>query len=170
MILGGISGNTFAVIGLLLDILGVVILAVPEFPWLTRKFKFGKLRDAMDSLDHGGLSSGDTGFNEVVSLHNDSQPNLEITPDDVSEIKYEPKVESVIENGHVVDERVVNRVEFEYAEQTEFAGLEVVSQSTLPGRIYPKMQKLVEKDERRIRLLGLVIILCGFTFQFIGVL
>lgn len=159
------SGDWIAAGGLLLDILGVGVLAIPDIPTAARRFRFGRLRAARNYLDRGGLADGDIGFKEAVNLHNESQPNVDIAPSDVTKIEYGPYLRPVFKDGQVVDREVINRISIEYVEGAEFAGLEIAEFGTPPENFYPKIRQIVERGERQTRLLGLLLIIIGFILQ-----
>lgn len=155
-------------VGLILDIFGVMVLAIPDFRLLAERFRFGKLRSARENLRFNGLTSDDAGFEEIVSLHNDSQPNVEITSDDVDNIEYGPEMEPVFQDGDLTGFEVNIRLKFNYADETEFAGLDVQNSGMPPEHIYPEIIRLIEQGERRFRLGGLSLIVLGFAFQLVG--
>jgi hypothetical protein len=61
-------------IGLLLDFAGAIILVVPDFNLLASKFKFGRLRNARDAIDRGGLVQEESGYDELRELIDDLDP------------------------------------------------------------------------------------------------
>lgn len=175
------SADCFLMGGLVLDIVGVIALAVPDIPRVARFFKFGKLRAARNALQYGGLEPGDTGFEQVVAIHSRDQPNVEITPDLVEYIEYGPQVTRVTEShdvevggtlippfteddilGYDVDFRVNFRFSDEYPRELDF---QIGRESKPPGRVYAKINQSIEQGERTWRVLGVVIIAVGFASQ-----
>lgn len=168
--LGMTVGNFVLAIGILLDIFGVGFLAVPDLPRVARRFRFGRLRTARDTLRYGDLTSDETGFEDIVRLHDESQPNIEITQEDIDRIEYGPKRRWIFDDdGDIEDWEINNRLSFKYVDDTEFAGLPVRGGSSPPEYYYPDIIQIIERGERKFRLLGLLLIGVGFAFQFASI-
>lgn len=99
------------------------MLAVPDLPTFARRFKFGRLRKARESLGYGGITSGDVGFDDIVQLHNEQQSNTQITPNDITELSFGPDLDLVFSEGELVDFEVKNRLTFEYRDDFKPAGI-----------------------------------------------
>lgn len=176
------SAEFFLMAGLVLDIVGVLILAVPDIPRVARLFKFGKLRAARSALQYGGLEPGDTGFEQVVAIHDRSQPNTETTPDMVEYIEYGPQVKYVHDRHEgedgpsipsfaegVAAYDVENRVTFQFSNKyPRELDFNVEMDSPPPGRVHAKINELIERGERNWRIFGLSCIATGFISQLVA--
>lgn len=176
-----VDPDTLLLVALGIEILGVLVLALPELLRLSGRTRFGRLMAARDRLEYGGLSPEDTGFEELVSIHNESQPNEEITTEDVNRIKYGPGFTWVTDRDETVGViipwsapewdyvgfDVENRVWFDYTEgyPDEFP-MEIGAMSSPPEHVYPEIVRRLGRDERLMRVAGLVLIGAGFILQF----
>lgn len=176
-----VDPDTLLLVALFSEILGVLVLALPELLPLFGWTFFGRLMIASEQLEYGGLSPGDTGFKELVSIHNESQPNIEITPDDVNRILYGPgftwvndpnETEGLIlpwpfSDSDYLGFVVESRVRFDYNEgYPDELPWEVSTSSKPPGHVYPKIVRRLDWYERLMRVGGLALIGMGFIFQF----
>lgn len=57
--------STVTAVGLLLDLVGAILIAVPDASFLANQFEVGKLTEARKRMESGGVEKGDPGFEEL---------------------------------------------------------------------------------------------------------
>lgn len=156
-------------VGLILDVVGAFLIAVPDLPRIRTWFRCGQLQRARQQMELGGVSKGDVGFETLVQLHSEMQPNIDITSDDVVRIAFEPTERYEFDSGNVIGTQVESAVTIEYADEAEFSGLNIGS-TTLgdPNHLYRLMFRDINEGEKRLRGGGFTLLSTGFLLQLIG--
>lgn len=155
------------IVGLLLDIVGAFVIAVPDFPELDRRFLFGRLRVGQDRMESGGLSRGDTGFDEMMSLLDRVKPvedNGEKS-DGIEEILVNSRGGM---SGSEVYESDMNwgdeYVEARYGESAGFSNTAFYG----PGEVYRLIRDETASQVTKVRGAGFLLLAGGFALQLIG--
>lgn len=152
--------------GLFLDIVGVVLLAVPDFPPVARWFRFGRLREAQHKILYGELRPGDTGIKDVVDIHNQHTPGTEISLDDLVHIEYGPNLYQYEDDEGNQQFSVTSEVNIEFPDdEGHRAKGTPPAIRAHPQTFYPLLIWYIERGERRFRLAGLGLIAGGFAVQ-----
>lgn len=159
-------GDLIAV-GLLLDIIGAFVIAIPDFPGLDRQFLFGRFRVGQDRMESGGLSRDDTGFDEVMSLLDRVEP-VEDNGEEGDEI------EEILVNsrGGMINAEIRESdmnwgdeyVEARYERSADYSNTAFYG----PGEVYRLIRDETESQVAKIRGAGFLLLAGGFTLQLIG--
>ncbi|MBX0347923.1 hypothetical protein [Haloarcula pellucida] len=157
-------------IGLGLDILGASLIAIPDARTLFSQLPAGALKEARDRMALIGTRQGDTGFEALQAILNEIDPVAEFGTNNGGEEYVEIVVNSL--SGTQSEEAFQhpdfswgNRyVEARYQEsgasdETDFYDVEGVFDA-ISARERPQTAQL--------RLYGLLILLCGFSFQLLA--
>lgn len=155
------------IVGLLLDIVGAFVIAIPDFPGVDRRFLFGRLRAGQDRMESEGLSRSDTGFDEMMSLLDRVEP-VEDNGEKSDEIE-EIQVNSLGGMSSLeIRESDVNwgdeYVEARYGESTGFSNTAFYG----PGEVYRLIRDETESQVAKVRGAGFLLLAGGFTLQLIG--
>lgn len=157
-------------IGLGFDILGAGLIAIPDARTLFSKLPPGALREARERMILIGTAEGDTGFEALQGILNDIEPVAEFGANDDGQEYAEIQVNSL--SGNQSAETYEHEefswgnryVEARYEEdgdwdETDFYDVEDVLDA-ISARERPQTAQL--------RLYGLLILLCGFSFQLLA--
>lgn len=146
-------------IGLGVDVIGTLVIAAPDIPYINRWFRGGRLREGRAQLETGGLVNGRPGFDEVFELIEDP-PGIEVTsvPDviTVEDDRRGPYNWSSI-YGHYFPEEG-DTMDAERITSIPFHVLQI------------QIREAIKKSESRIRMTGFILLSLGFSIQIVGVL
>lgn len=155
-------------IGLACDILGALILAVPDVPLLAQRFDFGRLRRAREKMEAEGVQPGDVGFDSLLASIEETESVDQASADDI---------------GNDVQEIVIDRrtglaasnIDFHWGEEYVEARYEPDGDYNEAdfydtGEVYRGIRKKVDVKATKVRLAGLILLAGGFTLQFIATL
>jgi len=152
--LRGLSGvqNTLPVQGLVLNVTGAVVIALPDIPQLERYSTPSKLRNARDCLEkEGEIRSHQNGFDEIIDLIDEHTPRI---PRD--------RRIQVIRTGHEP-----------YGNPHLLAGFDDDPDNKPPKYWLTRwvtLSQWISEEQDKIRTEGMVILLLGFTLQLLGIL
>ena len=159
-------------IGLGLDILGASLIAIPDARTLFSRFSAGALREARNRMAQIGTREGDTGFDSLRELLNEIEPVAEFGANHGGEEYTEIVVSSrsgvqTIETGEHPEFSWGDRyVEARYEEDGEWDKTDFYDVEDVFNAIISKERP----QTAQLRLYGLLILLCGFTFQLLATL
>lgn len=159
-------------IGLSLDIIGAALIAIPDARTLFTQFSTGALREARDRMTMIGTRQGDTGFNILREILNEIEPVAQFGANDGGEEYVEIQVNSL--SGTQSDETYQHPdfswgdryVEARYEENGEWDEIDFYDTQEVFDAIAAKERPQIAQ----LRLYGLLILLCGFTFQLLATL
>ena len=164
--------SAITAIGLSLDIIGAALIAIPDARTLFTQFSTGALREARDRMTLIGTRQGDTGFNILCKILDETEPVAEFGANHGGEEYVEIQVNSL--SGMQTTETSEHSefswgdryVEARYEEnggwdETDFYDTQEVFDA-IAAKERPQIAQL--------RLYGLLILLCGFSFQLLATL
>lgn len=157
-------------IGLGLDILGAGLIAIPDARTLFAQFSAGALREARDRMALIGTREGDTGFDPLRELLNEIEPVAEFGANNGDEEYVEIQVNSLSgrqtteTHEHPEFEWGDRYVEARYEEDGGWDGTDFYNVEDVFGAISARERP----QTAQLRLYGLLILLCGFSFQLLA--
>lgn len=143
-------GESLVVGGLLLDIVGAGILAIPDFPPLFKRLKGGKLEHSIGLFDNKGVYyERENGFDEILKIVYDEY-----------DIPRSQPIDKIVRYG---------------SEPVDFIIFE--KDNSQVGDVHPaywqmrsQVKKRIERQVRRVRGFGLLMLIVGFALQALGTL
>lgn len=155
-------------IGLACDILGALILAVPDVPPLAQRFEFGRLRRAREKMESEGVQAGDVGFDGLLASIEAIEPIEQASADDIGD--------DIVEM--VIDRRTglaASDIDFHWGEEYVEARYQPDGDYDEAdfydtGEVYRRIRKKVDGEATRVRVTGLFLLAGGLTLQFIATL
>ena len=159
-------------IGLGLDILGAALIAIPDARTLFSRFSAGALREARNRMAQIGTREGDTGFDLLREILNEIEPVAEFGANHGGE-KYTEIIVSTRSGMQTAETREHPEfswgdryVEARYEEDGEWDKTDFYDVEDVFNAIISKERP----QTAQLRLYGLLILLCGFTFQLLATL
>jgi len=155
-------------LGLACDILGALILAVPDVPLLAQRFEFGRLRRAREKMESEGVQARNVGFDGLLASIEGIEPIEQASADDIGD--------DVVEI--VIDRRTglaASDIYFHWGEEYVEARYEPDGDYDEAdfydtGEVYRRIREKVDGKATRVRVTGLFLLAGGFTLQFIATL
>lgn len=141
-------------VGLLLDVLGAIVIVLPDWPRLREWFEFGRLRRGWDLMVHEGVRPEDTGFDEVADI---------IVG--IKDFRDDEKVEKIQAHAHVGmggGTQAVNVYIYYDERHDDYDGA--------PFRaVSDAIRRKISQREAAARLIGFTLLAAGIAIQFGGV-
>lgn len=159
-------------IGLGLDILGAALIAIPDARPLFSRFSAGALREAHHRMVQSGTREGNVGFDSLRKLLNEIEPVAEFGANHGGEeytkiiVNSLSGIQTTETSEHPEFSWGDRYVEARYEEdggwdRTDFYDVEDVFNAIISKE---------RPQTAQLRLYGLLILLCGFTFQLLATL
>lgn len=171
--------SVLAKIGLFLDIVGAVLIAVPDASFLSNRFKNGLLAEARERMViYDGVCKGDPGFQELVTLIEELEPvagfgtenedcgdeYVAIVADRLGGTFSSPEAYEH-ESFKWSDPYIQARYEEDMADQDyDRADYYDVDE------VYNLLRGRIEPETTNLRFFGLLTLTTGFLFQFMSAL
>lgn len=157
----GCENNWLVITGLLLDILGALILAVPDVPRLWSRTIIGDLRASVEQISKRTLSNVTTDELIYCALYETIDERLEIEGDATFNLVRTSSTTELNVDGPL---RLYNTSELEFV---------VRDDSNSPIHFYPSyivesLRNKIHTESGRFRRLGLYLIVIGFSVQAIS--
>ncbi|WP_135826971.1 hypothetical protein [Halorussus ruber] len=161
------SSVCFVAFGLLLDIFGATLIAVPDVPWLSELLGAGSLKRAREQMEAEGVTEDDVGFSDLETILNGIPPVSDIGTQNGGENYAEIIVNSKTGYpGQVNFTWGEEYVEARYAQDADYDDMDYYP----VGEVYRIIRSRVRKQATRIRLSGLFLLASGFSLQLLGTL
>jgi hypothetical protein len=153
-------------IGLACDILGALILAVPDVSLLAQLFEFGRLRRAREKMEAEGVQRGEVGFKSLVREIEEIDPVEEASADDIGDELMEIAIEQ--RGGFSPSDINFNwgeeYVEARYEPNCDWNEADILD----TGKVYRRIRSEVESTSTRVRVTGLGLLAGGFSLQLVA--
>ena len=140
--------------GLFLDIIGALVIAIPDIPWVREWFRYGKLRKGRVMMETEGVSPGEPGYKKVASIVSEIYDFRE--GESVTQIKMHSRGGS----GMTAEENVWVYYDDRWKnEATDPVGV---------GAVYKQLNAAIESAEARFRVGGFILLAAGFSLQLVA--
>lgn len=154
--------------GLGIDILGAILIAFPDHPVLASKLKLGALREGKNKLDTGGVTRGETGFEEIEKILEGLEPVTEANekPNE-NYVRISKNSRSGMAAAEAYEDPINwgdEYIEGFFAEENTYA----YSDFYQVNPIYEEVRTQIRQQENRIRSTGFLLLAGGFLLQIIG--
>jgi len=151
--LGENLGQMISVIGLVIDIAGAVVIALPDIPIINQAVEAGRLKKGIRELQYSGIIAGSPPFNEIKKY-------IERT----RRIDIEDQIDEEIYGMYMEDEEEI--------EDSRHLIIEGRSGKKHPYKRFNRvsLQATIDLKEAKVRILGVLFLIAGFTLQIIGTL
>lgn len=158
--------SLLASIGLACDILGALILAVPDVPLLAQWFEFGRLRHARKKMEAEGIQRGEVGFNNLVEEIEAIDPVEEASVEDIGDELMEIAIEqrSGFSPSNIDFNWGEEYVEARYEPNCDWNEADILD----TAKVYRKIRSEVQTTSTRVRLTGLGLLAGGFSLQLVA--
>lgn len=159
-------------IGLLLDIAGVILVAIPDASFLSSQFESGLLAEARERMAiYDGVHQDDPGFQELVCILEDIEPVVEwgAENEDCGDeyVEITPDKQTGMQSSEAAEHDRFNwgdtYIEARYVESGSVSWDEIDYYDVDP--VYQTIRKQVNPQETNFRYWGLAILVIGFLFQ-----
>lgn len=155
-------------LGLVLDIVGAGVIAAPDIPGLDRSFRFGRLRASRRKMETGGLSKGESGFEEIKQIVAGLNPLEDFSDSQNQDLE---KIVVHSRSGMQSDTTYQSNVNWgdEYVEG-RYSSSEDASNTAFydTGEVYRALFEQLEPAIRKFRLAGFLMLALGFLLQLLG--
>lgn len=159
--------TTATTVGLGLDLLGAVLLAVPELPLVRSLTRAGKLRQARAALGGAGVCRGDTGFAlllERVCRTEPVQRYERLRPDDVERVVHRSRAPDEVTESAMDDlQWGTMYIELQGDGDPDYLQVDYYD----PATVFEEVTVDIDSTERLFRTVGLVALMMGFLLQII---
>ena len=113
----------------------------------------------------GGLELDDVGHSEIVEIYDDVQNNYGFTESSVKEIKIASISRPVIEGSEIVDRQPQRTIQVDIDPEEMNGDSQITEHQDTNFRLLDQIDSQIESGERRLRIIGIGLIIIGFFLQ-----
>lgn len=164
----------FTATGLVLDFFGALLLAVPDFRWLATKFTFGRLQEAREAIERGGITEEDVGYGDLQTILSNREPVADIG---TRNLKYSTDYQEFAVDALPGMASTWSRYYDDFRWNAEYLQARYGNQEDYDmsdyyqlSPIYREIREQTEPRTTQFRSIGVVLLALGFGIQALAVI